>query len=189
MDGRFATPTYHPSSQPAFIHIFIRLALSKCHSGQTQCCSFASQRNFARLGLASSYLAQGKLAEAEAEIAIMAGILGKIAPDEVAISRPAAAQQESLSGSLKMARGDAAAAANHFRRSIELLLPRQHPQSPYLASARADLALALAKQGDRMQATALATQARAVFTQHPDVAPHLRKSLIETDALLKRGSR
>ena len=148
---------------------------------------FASQRNFAHLGLASSYIAQGKLAEAEAEIAIMAGILGKIAPDEVAISRPAAAQQESLSGRLKMARGDAAGAADHFRRSVELLLPRQHAQSPHLAGARADLALALVKQGDRSQAKALAAQARAALDQHAAVAPHLRKSLLEVEALLKRN--
>ena len=147
---------------------------------------FASQRNFAHLGLASSYLAQGKLAEAEAEIAIMAGILGKIAPDEVAISRPAAAQLESLSGSLRMARGDAVAATSHFQRSIELQLPRQHPQSPHLASARADLALALATQGKRAQAQALADQARTAFARHLAMAPHFKQGLVKADRILAR---
>jgi tetratricopeptide (TPR) repeat protein len=112
--------------------------------------------------------------------------MDSIDPDEIAYTRPAAAQLESVSGDLQFKGGKHEAAAGHFQRAIELLLPRQHADSPHLAAARADLALALAAQGRRAQAQALADQARAAFATHPAVAPHFRRSLIAVDKLLKR---
>ena len=147
---------------------------------------FFSERNFSRLALAGSYLEQGKLDDAEQEIGIVRDVFAKVADDEVAISRPWAAQLENLTGMLKLKRGDAAAAATHFQRSIDILVPRVSPASPLLASARADLALALARNGDRVQAKALAQQARDAFAQHSAVGPHLRQSLIAVDKLLGR---
>ena len=145
---------------------------------------FVNQRNLARLALARSYLEQGKLDTAEKEIATMAGIIANLADDEIAVSRPAAAQLESLSGTLQLKRSDAGAAAGHFQRAIDLLLPRQHPQSPFLASARADLALALASKGGQAQAKPLAEQARAAFARHPAVGLHLRQSLMAAEKRL-----
>jgi hypothetical protein len=41
-------------------------------------------------------------------------------------------------------RSNPTAASSHFRHVVELLTPRQDPQSPFLAKARADLARSLA---------------------------------------------
>ncbi len=147
---------------------------------------FISNSNFSRLVLARSYLADGKLDDARQEIAALRGHMDSIDPDEIAYTRQAAAQLESLRGELQLKGGEPEAAAGHFRRAIELLLPRQHADSPHLASARADLALALATTGDRVRSKALADQARAAFATHPAVAPHFRRSLIAVDKLLKR---
>ncbi len=147
---------------------------------------FINQRNFSRLALARSYLDQGRLDDAQAEITILRGIIEGVAADEIAFSRPAAAQLASLQGTLSLKRGDANAAAEQYQRAIDILTPRQHPQSPHLANARADLALALAGRGDATGARALATQARAAFAQHPAVAPHLRQSLAAVEMLLAR---
>ncbi|MEP7154884.1 MAG: protein kinase [Betaproteobacteria bacterium] len=148
---------------------------------------FFAQRNFSRLWLARAYLEQGKLAEAETEIATMAKIIGGIHEDEITLSQPAVADFARLNGVLAMKRGDAAAAVPHFQRAVDLMTPRQHAQSPHLASARADLALALATAGERVKARALADQARAAFATHAAVAPQLRRSLVAVDALLNRA--
>ena len=147
-------------------------------------CGWEFPPYFSRLALVRSYLDQGRLDEAQAEITILRGIIDGVAADEVAFSRPAAAQLASLQGTLSLKGGDATAAAGHFQRAIDILTPRQHPQSPHLASARADLALALAGRGDAAGARALAAQARAAFAQHPAVAPHLRQSLAAVERLL-----
>ena len=147
---------------------------------------FINQRNFARLALARSYLAEGRLDDAEKEIGILSASITSIADDEIGFSRPAAGQLENLRGWLRLKRGDSAAATIHFQRGIDIIVARQHPQSPHLASARADLALALASKGERAKAKALADRARAAFATHSAVAPHLRQSLIAVDRLLKR---
>ncbi len=150
---------------------------------------FISNSTSSSLVLARSYIEQGRLAEAETEINALVGILEKVAEDEVAVSRPSAAQLESLVGMLRLKRGDAVAATVHFQRSIDILVSRVSPAAPVLASARADLALALVRSGDREQATALAQQAREAFAQHPAVGPHLRQSLVDVEKVLSRPSR
>ena len=142
--------------------------------------------NLARLALVDAYLAQNKLAMAEQEIATFDRLLKAAGPDEIAFSRPAAAELARLQGALNLKRGNTMAAAAHYQRAIDILTPRQHPQSAHLASARADLALALAGRGDRAGARALAAQARAAFAQHPEVAPHLRQSLAAVEKSLAR---
>ncbi len=146
-----------------------------------------SQRNLSHLWLARTYLEQRKLPDAEIEIATMAKILDNVGEDEIAISRRMAAQLADLNGLLAMKRGDAIGAIPHYRRAVDLITPLSDPASPLLASARADLALALARNGERAQAMALAQQARDAFAQHPGVAPHLRQSLIAADKLLGRS--
>jgi serine/threonine-protein kinase len=147
---------------------------------------FNSNSNFSRMMLARSYLEQGRLDDARREVGELRGIMDRIEPDEIAYTRAAAAQLESLAGDLKLKASQHDAAAGHFRRAIELMLPRQHADSPHLAAARADLALALASQGKRAEARGLADQARAAFAKHPSVAPHLKQSLAKVDRLLGR---
>ncbi len=147
---------------------------------------FINQRNFSRLALARSYLEQGRLDDADAEIRTMTGILGSLAEDDIVFSRPAAAQHAGLQGWLAIARGDASQAEPHFQRAVDLMLPRQHAQSPHLAAARADLAWAVAARGDRTRAAALLAEARAAFAAQPAVGLHLKHGLIEAEKLLAR---
>ncbi|MEQ1518087.1 MAG: tetratricopeptide repeat protein, partial [Usitatibacteraceae bacterium] len=145
---------------------------------------YGAQRHHAQAALAMAYLDLNKFSEAEIELRAATERLSKIAEDEIPTSRPAAAQIESLWGTLKLKRGDAATAATHFQRSIDILTPRQHPDSPFLANARANLALAMATKGERDSAKALAAQARDSFAKHAAVGPHLTKSLAAAEKLL-----
>ena len=149
---------------------------------------FVSQRNFSRLALARVRLEQGKLAEAEAEIAIIGKIIDSVAPDEILISRPAAADLARLRGTLAMKRGDAAAAVAQFRIAVGILEARSDARAPMLANVRAELALALLAQnnrGGRAEARTLAKQARAALARHTAVAPHLKRSLAEVERWLR----
>jgi eukaryotic-like serine/threonine-protein kinase len=147
---------------------------------------FGAQRDLAQFALAQAYVEQGDFAQAERELNAASARLAKLEADETAVSRPAAAQVERAWGMLHLKKGDPARAKAHFERALEMQIPRHHADSPILAAARADLALALITQGERAGAGRLAEQARAAFSKHKAVAPHLRSSLMAVDKLMAR---
>lgn len=142
---------------------------------------FGAPRHLARIALAEVHLDNGRLDKAQTELASLAGLVGAMPGDENAIP---AAQIARLQGLLQLRRANTAAAKDELTRSLGLLEGRQHPQSPFLARARADLALALAMGGEPERARALAREARSAFASNGAVAPHLKRSLAAVDRRL-----
>jgi serine/threonine-protein kinase len=147
---------------------------------------FVSQRNFSRLALVRVYLAQERLADAEAELSVIGKIIENVATDEVAISRPAAAELARLRGALALKRGDAATAETQFRNAIDILKARSDANSPLLATARAELGLALLARGQRTEARQLAEEVRRAFASHAALAPHFTRVPADLERKLGR---
>ncbi|MBL8519422.1 MAG: protein kinase [Betaproteobacteria bacterium] len=145
---------------------------------------FVSQRNFSRLWLGRVYLEQGQLDRAEAAIGDMGRILDQVAADEVAISRPAAAEHLRQRGLLALKRGDATAAEVHLRAAIALIAPRCDALAPQLAQARAELGLALLARGQRSEARKLADEAGRALASHARLAPQFKRAAQELERRL-----
>ncbi|MBX3717355.1 MAG: protein kinase [Burkholderiales bacterium] len=144
----------------------------------------ATQAQLGRLALARVLLDAGRPDEAGIEIDSVAAAMAALPASTQAFQAPFLAQLEGLRGERALQRGEAGEAVARFGAAVERLAPRHHPQSPVLASARADLARALAASGERSRARALADEARAAFAAAGPAAPHLRRSLAAADRLL-----
>jgi eukaryotic-like serine/threonine-protein kinase len=147
---------------------------------------FGLARELAAIGLAGLLAEQREWAAAGAQLDALTPRLAKMNDEDKAINFLTLARIESVRGTLKLGQGNAPEAAGHFQRSVDILQARQQADSPVLAGARADLALALLQQGKRAEAKALADAARVAFAKHQAVAPHLRKSLSTVDKAMAR---
>jgi serine/threonine-protein kinase len=148
-----------------------------------------AQRQPARIALARLHLDRGELDAASRHVEAVSRELEGFAPAYEPFRLAFVAQVEGLAGELALRRGDARAAVARLARAVAIHEARQPPGSPFLASARADLAVALAASGDRVRARELAAQARKAFAAHPSVAPHLTRSLAAAERALAAPAR
>lgn len=108
---------------------------------------FGAPVHHARIALAQVYVDAGRHDAAAEEITAIEGLLAGLAPADAAAAYVETAQVARLRGRLMLRQVRAADALPHLRRAVEILEPRQHPQSPFLAAARAELARALPSSG------------------------------------------
>jgi eukaryotic-like serine/threonine-protein kinase len=140
----------------------------------------------ARATLAIAELGRGQVTAAKTHIKNVESALSSVSPNERNLAYLQDHAQLLIQGTIALEENDVDAAYALFTRALAMLENRQHPDSVFMANARAHLAMAALRKRNFTQASDLLAKSKRAFDAQPLHAAHFRTTYEKASQILNR---